>query len=396
MSTAAVTRFALPGELAWVLRPEVAALTAEIAAALEAGAPGYDTAALRLGVAEALRQFVDDIELGHEARPRKLFFNFGRTEMRAGRPLDGLLAAYRLGGRLAWRRFAVAGTRGGVAPGTLHGLAEAVFSWVDELSDQSAAGYAQERSAAASARQLRTERLVRLLVQEPAAAPAVVETAAGQAPWPLPPALATCAVADEQGGLLSALPPGVVAAPIGELLCVVLPDPGARTAKLAALLARRGLLGAMGPAVPWRRAATSWRRAQATHALALRGALGTAGASGGAATGEASAAALVHADEHPELLVLAADPVLAAELRDRLLAPLEPLTPRQRERLAGTLAAWLGHRGALMPISLELGVHPQTVRYRVARLRELFGPAALEDPRTRFQLELALRARVLG
>jgi DNA-binding PucR family transcriptional regulator len=36
------------------------------------------------------------------------------------------------------------------------------------------------------------------------------------------------------------------------------------------------------------------------------------------------------------------------------------------------------------------------VRYRVARLRELFGEAALEDPRTRFQLELALRARALA
>lgn len=384
MSTGAVTRFALPAELAWVLRPEVAALTAEIADALEAGAPGYDTAALRMGVAEALRQFVDDVELGHEARPRRLFFNFGRTEMRAGRPLDGLLGAYRLGGRLAWRRFAVAGTRGGVAPATLHGLAEAVFSWVDELSDQSAAGYAEERTAAASAAQLRTERLVRLLVQEPPAAPAVVETAAGQVPCALPPTLAVAAVADEQGRLLSALPPGVLAAPIGELLCLVVPDPVARTPELAGLVARRELLAALGPAVEWRRAAVSWRRAQATHALALRGAL------------PRPATGLLRADDHAELLVLAADPELAQELRDRMLAPLEPLTPRQRDRLAETLAAWLGHSGALRPIAAELGIHPQTVRYRVARLRELFGEAALDDPRTRFRLELALRARSLA
>jgi len=37
-----------------------------------------------------------------------------------------------------------------------------------------------------------------------------------------------------------------------------------------------------------------------------------------------------------------------------------------------------------------LEVHPQTVRYRVRRLRELFGDA-LEDPEQRFELGLALR-----
>lgn len=400
MSLQPVTRFELPSELAWVLRPELAALTAEIAEALEAEGTGAEAAALRMGVAEALRQFVDDVELGHEARPRRLFFNFGRTEMRAGRPLEGLLAAYRLGGRLAWRRFAAVGSRAGVAPATLHLLAEAVFSWVDELSDQSAAGFAQERSAAASAAQLRAERLVRLLVGEERADPAVVETAAGQVPWALPATLAVAAVADEQGRLLAALPLGVAAAPMGELLCVVLPEPAAHARELAGLLERRGLLGALGPAVPWRRAGVSWRRAQATHALAQRGVLdrrvpmsfGLSEAHGHSAAG----GGLVRAEDHPELLVLAADPELARELSTRMLAPLAALTPRQRERFAATLAAWLGHRGALKPIAAELGVHPQTVRYRVARLRELFGTAALDDPRTRFQLELALRARALA
>jgi DNA-binding PucR family transcriptional regulator len=36
-------------------------------------------------------------------------------------------------------------------------------------------------------------------------------------------------------------------------------------------------------------------------------------------------------------------------------------------------------------------VHPQTVRYRLKQLRELFG-ARLEDPEARFELALALRA----
>jgi len=46
--------------------------------------------------------------------------------------------------------------------------------------------------------------------------------------------------------------------------------------------------------------------------------------------------------------------------------------------------------GAISPTAAALGVHPQTVRYRVARLRELFG-TALDDPQSRFELQLALR-----
>ena len=37
-----------------------------------------------------------------------------------------------------------------------------------------------------------------------------------------------------------------------------------------------------------------------------------------------------------------------------------------------------------------LHVHPQAVRYRMVKPRELFGEA-LEDPDRRFELELALR-----
>ncbi|MGZ4288348.1 MAG: helix-turn-helix domain-containing protein, partial [Solirubrobacteraceae bacterium] len=48
-------------------------------------------------------------------------------------------------------------------------------------------------------------------------------------------------------------------------------------------------------------------------------------------------------------------------------------------------------QGRLGPVAKRLGVHPQTVRYRLARLRELFGEA-LDDPDERFWLELALRA----
>jgi len=40
-------------------------------------------------------------------------------------------------------------------------------------------------------------------------------------------------------------------------------------------------------------------------------------------------------------------------------------------------------------------VHPQTVRYRVAQLRDAFG-GVLDEPDGRFELQLALRVRGAG
>jgi DNA-binding PucR family transcriptional regulator len=74
------------------------------------------------------------------------------------------------------------------------------------------------------------------------------------------------------------------------------------------------------------------------------------------------------------------------------LAPLEALPPGERDRLLETLAAWLAHQRHTPAVAAELHVHPQTVRYRIRKLRELLGNA-LDTADGRFELELALRAR---
>ena len=90
-------------------------------------------------------------------------------------------------------------------------------------------------------------------------------------------------------------------------------------------------------------------------------------------------------------LVIAADPALGAELAAQRLAPLQTLADGPRARLTETLRAWLDRPGQVQAVAAELGVHPQTVRYRVKQLRDLFGDR-LEDPEARFELGLALRA----
>ena len=78
--------------------------------------------------------------------------------------------------------------------------------------------------------------------------------------------------------------------------------------------------------------------------------------------------------------------------RPTRLAPLDAETDLSRARLAETLHAWLRHQGNATAAADDLDVHAQTVRYRLGRLRELFGDT-LDDPDARYELETVLRAR---
>ena len=88
-------------------------------------------------------------------------------------------------------------------------------------------------------------------------------------------------------------------------------------------------------------------------------------------------------------LVLTADPDALADLRSRVLAPLDDLKPATRDKLLTTLRSWLLHQGRRDDVAAELFVHPQTVRYRMGQLRDAFGDQ-LDDPSTVRDLVIAL------
>ena len=381
---------ALPPEVADVLRPELPALADEIVDELSHGVPDYARPlegpfgqALRRGVEEALGRFTTIVANPH-ADPeagREAYVNLGRGEMRAGRSLDALLAAYRLGARVAWRRLAAAGERAGLPPRTLYALAEAIFAYIDELSGDSIEGYAREQAAVAGALQRRRQRLAALLVQDPPAAPATVETAAAHAGWRLPRLVSVLVVEAEEGSegaerLGLRLGPDALVAHVSPHNLALLPAPMPRGEIDAAVRGRRA---ALGPAVPWPEAAVSFGRAGEVLRLALEG-------------GIEDTDTLLVAESHNLSLLLGADRRLARDVAETALAPLAAETDMSRERLGSTLDAWLRHRGRTEAVAKALHVHPQTVRYRLARLRELFGDR-LDDPDGRFELELALRAR---
>jgi len=380
----------LPAESAAALRPQLPGLADEVIDAISHGVPDYARdlegpfgQALRVGVEEALRQFVEMVEragTGEGPARREVYVGLGRGEMRAGRTLDALLAAYRLGARVAWRRLAAAGEQAGLEPATLYLVAESIFAYIDEISAASAEGYAREQAAAAGELQRRRRRLAALLIQEPSPDAAAVEAEAAIAGWVLPRSLAAVAAEGDQPDRLALrLGADVIAVRDGPGLCALIPDPDApgRRAELERVAAERPL--ALGPSVAWPEAAVSAERARSAARLAADGALAAYGG-------------LVVADDHGLELVLHADRGLTGDLADRALAPLTGETEASQARLAATLVAWLRHRGRTEAVAGVLHVHPQTVRYRLGRLRDLFGDR-LEDPDARFELELALRWR---
>jgi hypothetical protein len=381
----------LPPKVAAVVRPLLPSLADEIIEAVGT-VPAYQRPlegdfgiGVRAGVEEALSHLVLEIEASGPVPRSDVYARLGRGEMRAGRSLDSLLSAYRIGARVTWRRVAQAGEASGLEPATLYLLAESIFAYIDVLSAESAEGYALEQTQVAGETELARRRLVRLLVRDPAPDPELAQAAAREAAWELPRTLAAVAIpADlKQGESVDGrrphamrLPVGAITESVADVICAIVPDPDApgRRAQLERAVRQAHLRAGLGTTVPWGDAALSFARARAALALA-----------------PVCDEPLISAREHAGELLLAADPVLAAEFAAALLAPLDELSPGSRERLRATLAAWLDEQGRLGPAALRLGVHPQTARYRLARLRELFGDA-LDDPDRRFWLALALRA----
>jgi hypothetical protein len=370
-----------------LIEPELPAITEEILKTIAREVPEYARPlegrfgrGIRTGVGEALLQFVALIRDPDQGRGqgREVYVQLGRGEQRVGRTLDSLQAAYRIGARVAWRRIAAAGRRANLGAEPLTLLAEAIFAYIDELSADSVEGYAEAQAAAEDLRRQRRHELVVLLLRDPPVEAADIAAAAQSAGWRLPRVLAAAAFGDQDlaavAGRLSA---DAIVTVVDGTGCVLLPDPEGpgRLDQLRRAAAQATV--AIGPTVEPSQSARSWELARS---LLLATSAGVVKGSG-----------LLRAEDHLADLLLAASPQINSLLAARRLAPLADLTPKARGRMRETALAYVRHHGNAVAMAIELHVHPQTARYRLARLRELFGDQ-LEDPDVRFELELALRA----
>lgn len=379
---------ALPPDVGDRLRSLTPALVEAIIEAVPQLVPAYARPmegsfghVLRKGVTAALERFLDLPgtklpALSEESR--QLVAGLGRGEFRQGRSMDSLLGAYRMGARVTFREMSRRSMEQGLGSSVVVDLGESIMAYIDELSAVSAEAYAFEQSERAGAVDRRRAELLELLLLGQADGTALRQ-AASLADWTVPAEVVVVTLPLERaGGLRQRLGQGAIVIERETDAVALVPERGpASRAELERVLA--GRRAAIGPAGGLGQVAQSLRLAVlAASMLPPR---------------EGDDDLPVWAGEHLIEVVLAAEPSAVGELARRRLAPLAALPDNQRMRLEETLLTWLRHWGQRAPIAEELGIHAQTVGYRVLQLRELFGDE-LKDPKARFELEIALRSRL--
>ncbi|OQO90042.1 Fis family transcriptional regulator [Saccharomonospora piscinae] len=378
----------LPGRLAEIMRPELESVADEIVAEIRALIPEYRRPldgpygkTIKAGVQHAVSLFAAQIadpsaskQHAHEVHRR-----LGQYEMREGRSLDTLQAAYRAGARVAWRRIMEVGRRSGFSSGVMSHLADAMLGFMDELASVALDGFLEAKARSTDALDTWRRRLLQLVLERPAVPPDAIEELAQLVGWTTPKAATPVAVRPLHPlnpAQRPSLDPDVLAELSGVEPRLLLPGPLTRERVAALERALPRCRFAVGPCVPLDAVADSLRWARKALALVDEGVL--------------TPRRVMWVQECLPVLLLHADTALAAQLRRRLLTTLDGLTPRQRERMLETLRAWLDAQGHVLDMAERLSVHPQTVRYRMRQLEATFGDR-LREPEARFELELAVR-----
>ncbi|MET9319679.1 helix-turn-helix domain-containing protein [Streptomyces sp. NPDC003038] len=340
-------------------------------------------------IRQALGHFVESVRAAGGPRIagdgvvrfREVAAALDRHETLPGGTLDFMRAVYRFGARVSWRRLTEIADGVGIPPAAMYELAEASFDYIEALVVEAAQYQIGNEPLAAGERLRRQRRLVELLLADQSAEPEAAARYAANIGWRLPETVAVAVLSrNEKVPLPPALGTPILLDWESEQPRLIVPGPAQAGRADALRQALPGWTGALGPTVPLAQAARSLHWAQTAVGLITAGALPSPG--------------LLDCTEHTTALLLLPPTELIDDLAAGCLAPLAACTPGHAERLANTLLAWLQTRGGAADVAARIGVHPQTVRYRMRQLRELWGDA-LDDHDQRFALELVLRARRL-
>ena len=376
----------VPCEISDIMRPQLGSLADEMIEEILSQVPEYSrpqdeeySRLVRLAVEGALQQFVDLIDDPGSSweHVAAVYREIGWAEAREGRSLDVLQTSLRLGARVAWRRLAAESENVNIPRRTLASLAEAIFAFLDEIARAATEGYTKAREQEAGELEHRRRRLLDLLLAEPPASPQAIADMARLAQWRVPRTVAAVVLYERGRQPFShpSLPPDVLADLNRRDPCLLVPDPdGPGRGKMLESALRRWV-AAMGPTVRTEDAAKSLRWAREALPLARRGIL--------------PSDRLIRCADHMPTLVVFKDEELVRAVAEQRLAPLKSVRPRHRERLMRTLLACLQCGFNATEVAGRLHVHPQTVRYRLHQLEELFGKR-LYDPETRLEMEMVL------
>ncbi|HSZ43108.1 MAG TPA: helix-turn-helix domain-containing protein [Trebonia sp.] len=380
----------IPRTLPAAMRAELPSLADEVIAEIRRLIPEYARSmdgvygeTFRMGVTQCMKTFIDlvaDPSAPRDSRDAICRF-LGEYEAREGRTLDSLQGAYRIGCQIAWRRMTKVVLRAKLSAAVMGALADALFSYADELASLSAEGYRDEQRRSGQARQQHRARLLRLLLEQPAISREVMMEIAEHADWPLPATVTLAALRPvAKPGEAERAAARIDGDILADLACprplVLVPGPVAepRESALATALDRYRI--AIGLTVPLNLAADSLRWAQQALALAESRII--------------EPAPVIRCEDHLVELWLLSDMALARQITQRQMSVLEQIPAHERAWLIDTFEPWLERRGTVTEIAAMLGVHVQTVRYRIKQLKEIFGDA-IDDPDSRLAFELTLR-----
>jgi hypothetical protein len=328
---------------------------------------------------QTTRPTADQALAAHEDEPLRLVFEqVGRRQLQLGSDLTRLLTAFQYGARVAWKHVSAVALSSHLEPDDLAALADTVFGFVNNLSFAAARGYLMEQLEDARARERAREELVALLLSGRASASAV-RGAAERAGWRVPKTAAVALVdPDDAAGrqVIDSLGPDALRIPGPARYGAIIPEPADAAGRLHLRRLLQGARAVVGAVVTLDRLPRSADIAELAARLCREGVLRDED--------------LVFADEHLDTILVCRDPLLLDTLRRHVLAPLDDLPESSRARLLETLVSWLRHQGDRRAMAEELRVHPQTVRYRMAQLREHLGDQ-MADPASRAGLFLALQ-----
>src|SRR3954452_14604815 len=147
------------------LMPEYSLFLTEHRSEVTLAAEGVVCTLVRIAQQVVSQHASAEAALAQAADPA-IFEQIGRMQWRQGIPIGTLLAAYQLGARQTWRLISRQALRHELPPEVLTALAESVFCFVDQLSSASAAGYLDEQSESAAAREQSRDELVELLLSD--------------------------------------------------------------------------------------------------------------------------------------------------------------------------------------------------------------------------------------
>ncbi|MFC4910210.1 PucR family transcriptional regulator [Actinomadura gamaensis] len=371
------------------LRPYVPAIAGEAAESIRREIPQYGRPhdprygqAVSKAVEELIGHFIDLMGERDVSSDEVLayFRELGAGEAREGRSLDVWQASVRIGAGIAIGRLTEQAEKLGLGGNVseVGYIAREVFAYTDRIAEVVGEGHAEAQARAEGEREGRRRRLIDLLLTDEPDAGELRE-AAGRAGWALPQTVAAVALAlsGRDPAHRPALPPDALVGLHLEEPCVIMPDPEGPGRRHQLETGLDGWVAAVGPAVGTDRVARSLRWARRALGLATEGVIGDD--------------KLIVATEHMPLLVMTGERDLVALVADRRLAPLRKVRPALRRVLAETLLALIECRFNATVVATRLSLHAQTVRYRLRKLEDLFGPV-LHEPAVQLELHMVLRA----